>query len=643
MNLDRLFNPISVKGLKLPNRIVMPPMATNYASPEGFVTERQIAYYVERAKGGVGYITVEHTGILQQGKASPRMLLISTDEHAAYIKQLIDAVHEAGARIFVQINHAGRQTTPAVTGMPIVGPSAVSHLPHPPQEMIPRQLSVREIEEIIEAFTTAAHRVKEAGADGVELHMAHGYLICSFLSPFSNKRTDSYGGDLNARARLAVEVLRSVRNRVGEDFPVSCRLSADEYVEGGLKIEETRQIARILENEGADILHVSAANAASVYMNHPPYYLPEGVFVPFAEAIKSEVQIPVITVGRIRTPAMADQIIKEGRADLVAMGRALLADPHLPNKAKEGRFEDIIPCISCNKCIATLRKDSVGCSVNPKTGCELTFQISKTNDPKHIWVVGGGPGGLKAAEVAAERGHRVTLFEKKEKLGGRVRVGASPPGKQVLIEFIDYLEGRIKALGVSLETNREFKVQMVDEDRPDAVIVATGALPVFPDLPGVEGSGALTVDEALSGKKMVGDKILVVGGGGTGAEIADFFSEQGKDVTIVEMLETIASDLVIHLQYHLLKRLEDKGVKILTSTKVIELGKGYVQVQDAAGTKRMDGFDTIVLAVGGEVPNNSVYKSLEGKVSELHIIGDAVKPREIIDAVIEGARTALEI
>ncbi len=324
MPFENLFSPFSIGSLNLANRLVMPPMATNYASPEGFVTERQIDYYVERARGGVGYITVEHTGILPQGKASPKMLMISSDEHELHIRKLVEAVQTAGSKIVVQINHAGRQTFAAVTGSPIIGPSPIPALPN---METPHELTAAEIEALVQAYAAAAGRVKQTGADGVEIHMAHGYLLCSFLSPFSNKRQDQYGGDLAGRARFPLQVLKSVRDCVGADFPIICRLSGDEYVEGGMKIEETKQIAGFLAMAGADALHISACNAASSYLNHPPYYVQEGVFVHLAEGVKSAVDIPVIAVGRIRTPALAERCIREGKADLISMGRALIADP----------------------------------------------------------------------------------------------------------------------------------------------------------------------------------------------------------------------------------------------------------------------------------------------------------------------------
>jgi 2,4-dienoyl-CoA reductase-like NADH-dependent reductase (Old Yellow Enzyme family)/thioredoxin reductase len=645
VRLDRLFSSFHLGTLELQNRIVMPPMATNYATAEGFVTDRQISYYVERAKGGVGYITIEHTGILQQGKASPNMLMISTDEHVSYIKKLVEAVHGAGGKIVVQINHAGRQTLPSVTGYPIVGPSPIpaSPIPDPSRSNVPRQLTISEIEEITEAFVAAAERVKESGADGVELHMAHGYLICSFLSPFSNQRTDQYGGDIRGRSRFAVEVLKSVRSRLGPEFPVICRLSGDEYVDSGLRIEETKEIAKILEREGADGLHVSACNAASGYLNHPPYYVEEGVFVHLAQSVKSSVNIPVIAVGRIRTPIMAEQIIQEEKADLISMGRALIADPHMPEKAKRGLFNEITPCISCNRCIQTLRQGAVRCAVNPETGNEARFELSEADRPKKVWIVGGGPGGLKAAEIAIQRGHEVTLFEKARKLGGRMRLAAIPPKKAVLNDFLDYLERRCKNLRVNFQLGTDFTVGMLDVDKPDAVIVATGAVPFFPDWKGVKDSGAMSVDEVLLSQGVnVGNRALVIGGGGVGAEAADFLSEMGKEVTVVEMLEGIASDLVTHLQHYLSTRLAEKGVKILTSTKVKELGKGYAIVEGPSGEKKIDGFDSIVLALGSK-PNDRIAKSIKGKVAELYVIGDASQPREALEAVYEAEEIALKI
>lgn len=567
------------------------------------------------------------------------MLLISSDEHASRIEKLIEAVHRAGGKIVIQINHSGRETSSAVTGLPIVGPSPI---PCPTRNEVPRELSLSEITNLTEAFSIAAHRVKKAGADGVELHMAHGYLICSFLSPFSNQRTDPYGGSVQKRARFAVEVLKSVRNRVGASFPILCRLSGDEYVDGGLRIEDVQRIAKILADEGANGFHVSACNHASGYLIHPSYYLEEGCFVHLAQAVKSVVKVPVITVGRIRNPVMADRIVRDGMADLVSMGRALISDPYLPKKAREGRFEEINFCISCNRCVQNLRKGAVRCTVNPEAGNESQFRLERTNRQKKIWVVGGGPGGLKAAEIAALRGHQVRVFEKDQKLGGRLRIAAIPPKKAVLNDFVDYLERQVKRSGVTLELGQEFRADKLATEKPDAVIVASGSLPLMPDWKGMKESGAISVDDVLSKKVETGRKVLVIGGGGVGAEVADYLSESGKEVTLVEMLDEIAMDLVFNLKHLLTKRLEEKGVTLLTSTKAKELGKGYALVEDRSGIRKISGFDTIVLALGS-IADNPIAKVLEGKVPELYVIGDALQPREALEAVYEGEEIAIRI
>jgi 2,4-dienoyl-CoA reductase-like NADH-dependent reductase (Old Yellow Enzyme family)/thioredoxin reductase len=634
-----LFSPFRIGNIEMRNRIVMPPMATHFAGSDGSPNERHIAYYVERARGGVGYITFEHTGVLKQGRAFPNMALIDSDQNIPSFRKLVEAIHRENGKILIQINHAGRQTSSSFTGSPIVAPSAV---PCPIRNEMPQELSSGEIQKIIEAFALAAGRVKESGADGVEIHMAHGYLINQFLSPFSNKRTDEYGGDAEHRMRMAIEVLRAVRNKVGSDFTVLCRLSADEYVDGGLKLEDSKEIAKALERNGADGLHVSACVAASGHLNHPPYYAEEGVFVHLAQGIKSVVGIPVITVGRIRTPEVANQIVEEDKADLVSMGRALIADPHLPLKTLQGRSEEILPCISCNRCVLSIRKGSLQCAVNPETGREGIFVAQKTDRPKKVWIIGGGPAGMKAAEIAARRGHRVTLYEKNEELGGRFLLAAIPPKKQVLKDFIDQLTAQLKKLPVKIALGKLFSPASLKRGKPDIVIVATGAKPFFPPIDGIVDAQAISVEEALSKPVLLGKKVLVVGGGGIGAEVADYLSENGKEVTLVEMREGIALDLVAHLQYFLNKRLREKRVQILTSTKAIRFEKEGLWVEDPQGKKMLTGFDSVVIALGS-IPNDEILESLKGKVPEVYVVGDASKPREVMEALVEAEEIALRI
>jgi len=625
--------------MELKNRIVMPPMATHFAGEDGSVNDRHIAYYRRRVKGGVGYVTFEHTGILKQGRAFPNMALIHTDQQVPSFRRLVEAIHRENGKIVIQINHAGRQTSSSFTGSPIVAPSPIAC---PVRNEMPQELSLEEIQKIIEGFALAAWRVKETGADGVEIHMAHGYLINQFLSPFSNRRTDEYGGDAERRRRMAIDVLRAVRNRVGSDFTVLCRISADEYVDGGLKLEDSKEIAKALERNGADALHVSACVAASGYLNHPPYYAEEGVFVHLAQGIKSAVGIPVITVGRIRTPELANRILEEGKADLVSMGRALIADPSLPVKALQGRTEEIIPCISCNRCIQSIRKGALQCAVNPETGREEVFKLNKTDHPKKVWIIGGGPAGMKTAEIAALRGHQVTLYEKNEKLGGRFLLAAIPPKKQVLKEFIEHLTKQLKKLPVKTILGKPFTPATLRRGRPDVLIIATGAKPLFPPIEGIRESKVISVEDALTGSVPLGKRVLVIGGGGIGAEIADHFSEDGKEVTLVEMREGIALDLVGHLQYFLNKRLREKGVKILISTKVVQFEKEGVWVEDDQGKKKLEGFDSIVISLGS-MPNDELLESLKGKAPEIYVVGDASKPREVMEAVLEGEEIGLKI
>jgi len=442
--------------------------------------------------------------------------------------------------------------------------------------------------------------------------------------------------------KMAIEVLRTVRNQVGSDFLVLCRLSADEYVEGGLKLEDAKEIAKALERNGVDALHISACVAASGYLNHPPYYAEEGVFVHLAQGIKSVVGIPVITVGRIRTPELANRILEEGKADLISMGRALIADPDLPGKAMEGRSEEIIPCISCNRCVQSIRKGALQCAVNPETGREAILKLRKTDHPKKIWIIGGGPAGMKAAEIAAMRGHKVALYEKNEVLGGRFLLAAIPPKKQVLKDFTDQLARRLKKLPVKIIMGKPFTLVSLKRGRPDVVIIAIGAKPFLPPIDGIQESNVISVEDALSGALSLGRKVLVVGGGGIGAEVADHFSENGLEVTLIEMREGIALDLVSHLQYFLNQRLREKGVQILTSTKAIRFEKDGLWVEDHQGTRKLEGFDSIVIALGS-IPNDELVESLKAKVPEVYTVGDASKPREVMEALLEGEEVALKI
>ena len=637
--LSHLFKPIQINSLKIANRIVLPPMATNFGDADGHVTDQVIEYYAERARGGVGYITIEHTAVRQDGRAFPTMLLIGTDDHIAGFRRLVDAIHNEGGKVFIQINHAGRQTSSQTTGQPIVAPSAVRC---PLRDETPRALSLSEIDELIEDFAAAAARVQSAGADGVEIHMAHGYLINQFLSPIVNQRDDAYGGSRENRMKMALETLRAVRKQVGPDFPISCRISADEFMEGGLRLSDSQEIAKALEKNSADVIHVSACQSSSPFPMIPHYYLEEGAFVHLAAGIKSVVNIPVIAVGRIRDPKMADEIVGVGKADMVSMGRALIADPYLPRKAQAGRFDDIVPCISCNRCSLSLVKvGSLRCTVNPEVSREGWLRVqNKADRPKKVWIIGGGPAGMKAAQIAALRGHDVCLFEKQNQLGGRFRLAALPPGKACLQEFTDYLSVQLKKLAVNIIKGKPFDLNLLEKETPDAVILATGARTIIPGF--CEGADVITDEQVLKKEVDVAQQVLVLGGGDTGVEMADLLAQQGKKVTILEMREAIGIDMHPAVRAFLLQRLSDQGVSIITSTKAVCFQNECLLTDGPTGSEALDCFDQIVSSVGSE-PNNELEHQIRKYCQNIYVIGDAQDPRDAMKALYEGQAVAMKI
>ncbi|MGR3311167.1 MAG: oxidoreductase, partial [Candidatus Brocadiales bacterium] len=611
---ELLFSPFKIGSMGLKNRLVMPAMETHLCDKEGFVTDELISYYRARAKGGVGCIIVENTAIDIAGKINDGMLCIFDDKYILGLKRLVDAIHECGGKVVIQLSHVGKEALPRFTGQEAVAPSAV---PSPITKQMPRELRVEEIPEIVKKFADCAERVFKAAADGVEIHMAHGYLVNQFLSPETNLRTDAYGGDTQRRTRFAKEIVELIRERVSNDFPVICRISVDEYTEKGLRLEESKENARILEKAGASAIHASACNSTSAFYNIPCYYLEEGCFVQLAEGIKSAVNIPVITVGRIMSPELAEKILQENKADLVTMGRALITDPYLPNKVKEGRLDDIRPCGSCNRCIESIIKDRLLCTINPDIGRESEIEGLPKPEPKQVLVIGGGPAGLSAAATAAQRGHTVTLWENEGELGGAYRYAAMAPKKEPMKKQLNYLIGQVEKSGVSIECSKKATPESVKGFAPEVVIIATGSKEIFLNIPGDGNNNLLGVRQAFLSADDLGQNVAIIGGGPEGCELADFLADKGKNITLIEMKRMLGMGLVGHPRFHVSERLKKAGVQIHLSTKVVEVGKDYVVVsRRRQDNETLSEFNSIVMASEHE-PDNALVEPLKEIVKDV--------------------------
>lgn len=642
-----MFNNLLKKGkigsLELKNRLVMPPMGSGHGEPTGKVGDKLVEYYAARARGGFGLIITEFACISREGKAVPGQLMIDSDEYIGGFKALTDRVHDEGGKIIIQIHHAGRETNSTVTGIRPVAPSAV---PCPVNKEIPRELSPEEIYQLVEKFGDAAIRAKKAGFDGVEVHGAHGYLVAQFASAYSNKRIDEFGGDLTGRMKFPIEVVKDIKKKCGKDFPISFRISGEERVEGGRLIDETVIIAKALEGAGADAIHVSTGVYASMPYIIPPASFPAGYNLDAARAVKQAVAIPVIAVGRINDPVVAENAIANGAADFVSLGRASIADPEFPKKVAENRSDEISPCVGClTRCQGFPGVDphdgGVSCMINPFSGHEATMKIENTGQPKNITVVGGGPGGLEAAWVAAARGHRVTLLEKSGKPGGQMLPACVSPGKHELARAVRYYVKMCQKYGVDIKLGTEADVNTVLSQNPDEVILATGGTAIKPPIPN-DGIPVVQAVDLLAGRTTAGNRVLIVGGGMVGLETAEYLLTQNSKSTIAEMTDTVGAGLHPSVLYFMFDSLEKGGVEILKNTKVEKFTKDGAVCRAQTGEITLTGYDTAVLAMGAE-SCNPLEQPLKERGLTVHVIGDAAKPRKIIEAVEEAARLALKL
>jgi 2,4-dienoyl-CoA reductase-like NADH-dependent reductase (Old Yellow Enzyme family)/thioredoxin reductase len=645
VEFKKMFEAGKIGTMRLKNRIALAPMVRNWATEEGLVTERLLNHYRTVAAGGVGMITLGASYVDPIGKGFLNQLCIHDDKCIAGLKTIADAVHEYGVKLGAQIFHAGRQTIPKFCGGQPVAPSpkpcGVMRFMDP--EYTPRELSTEEVGRLADSFAEAARRNQEAGLDFAELHGAHGYMINQFFSPYTNERTDKYGGDFVGRMRFALEVVEKVRSKVGPDYPVIMRINGSDFIEGGVDIAYTEKVVKELDRAGIDGFHVTG----EIYESFPqgkmisPMSIQAAPLVDLAVAVKQVTGKPVITVGKIYRPQLMEDVLVKNQADFIAIGRSLLADPDLPNKVREGRLEDINFCTTCQGCQDRLFSQlDVQCTVNPWCGREKELEIKPASKRKKVMVVGGGPAGLEAAWVAAKRGHQVTLYEKDNQLGGQMLLASTVPTREDWGIFTRYQITQVAKSGVRVHTGKEVTRKLVSEERPDVVMIATGSFPARPSIPGINNPNVMEAREVFSGRSKCRSPIIVIGGGLVGCGLAEWLAEKGQKVRIVEMQEDVAPDMFFNEKTTMLERWKKLDIEILTKKKVISITPIGIVVEEDGKREEIIG-ESIVLAVGAEADNK--LTDIKREVSEFFLIGDCVEPRKIHDAVYEGAKAGCQI
>jgi len=637
---EKLFNPGKIGEMEVKNRFILAPMFVCSADLDGFVTQRTIDYYAERARGGVGLAIVEYSYIDDKASKSVfRQIAISRDEFIPGLSKLSRAIKENGARAGIQICHTGGCR---MTLEPSLSPSGIPVAPPLGGVAVSEELTVEGIKEIIASFAQAARRAKIAGFDMVELHGAHGYLITEFFSRHANKRTDAYGGDLHGRMRFALEVVEAVRNQVGKDYPLGIRISGTDYDENGITLEESVEFAKELERAGVDIIHVSGSTDMIVHKTFLPIYYPRAFNVYLAEGIKKAVtKVPIVASGGITTPDLAEEILAAGKADFVSLAKPLLADPYLPQKAKEGRIEDIRPCIRCLQCYGiVLKLEQAKCSVNPEVGIEYEQKIKPVENPRNIGVIGGGPAGIEAARVAALKGHAVTLYEKRDKLGGYLNEASVSEHKADIRQLIRYFMNQLEKLGVTIK-KEDGTVEAIENAGFDAVIVATGSNRIMPDYRGVDKPFVMDVVDAYHNKIGKSAVILADRWEVGCCEIALYFAEQGKETKVIfvgsgrETLEEVTFGIDPASLAALLDTIEQYNIEMRVGLVVEEITDKGVVVVDKNGEQYDFTADTVVV-VPTFVPDKELANGLQKRGDEVYMAGDCVEIGTIYEAIHRG-------
>lgn len=641
-----LFSPGMINMTMIPNRIISAPCEKNYANADGTITQRYLDYLAERAKGGTGLIIIESMYVHPFGKNRIAQLGIHSDEMMEGLKRTADMVHQYGSMIATELQYGGRQSPPWALGIQPQAPS-----PIPCQVLtggfIPRELSVTEIKDIVTYFGEAAARAKAVGFDVIEIHGAHGYLLNQFLSPYTNKRTDEYGGTPEKRMRFPLEVVAEVRKAVGDDYPLAYRITADEHIDGGLRFDDLVPFIQRLELEGINLLDISAGIYESVIWIAQPMAFPRACLLEYAKKAKQIVDMPISIVGRINNPDLAEKILEDGDADFIAMGRPLHADPFFPRKAKEGRVDEIRICPACMSCSDELGAGAiVSCAINPAAGREREFDAKPASVKKKVMIIGGGPAGIKAASVAALRGHDVTLYEQNDILSGQLNYAVKPPHKAELREVIKSLTKELELSGATVKTGEKVSLDIINSVAPDVVIFATGAEAAVPSTPGLDLSRdnvSLALD-IVDGKVKPKGKVLLMGAGLVGCETALMMADQGLEVVLTEVTSNLAGSIGLREGWFIRNELQDhEKIDLRLNTTVEKIDGNTVKLQKDGSYEEVE-VDHVVLAVG-MVSNNKLLEDYyqENKEVEIYAIGDVTRPRKIKDAIYEGMKLALQL
>jgi 2,4-dienoyl-CoA reductase-like NADH-dependent reductase (Old Yellow Enzyme family)/thioredoxin reductase len=639
--IERAFAPLLIGPAEAPNRLALAPVKTALGGTDGLASQRHVEYYRRRAVGGAGLIIVEPLYVNPLGKEHPRQLGAHSDEVVPGLREITEAIHCSGSVAFAHLNHAGRAANPKAIGGAPEAPSAVVC---PSTGATSAAMSSDRITEVLDAYAEAAKRVSEAGFDGIELQLGLGYLPAQFLSPRTNQRDDDYGGDEQRRWRFVRELVETVRRTAGRSMALIARLSADEKVKGGLGLTDAVELARRLEAWGIDGIHVVTGSAC----DNPPWYyqhmaLPSGANETLAAAVKREVDIPVLVAGRLGDPERIRAVLGQGMADMVALGRPLVADPDLPRKMALGRENEIMSCGSCLQgCLAQVKGGGpIGCIINPEVGHESEELPTASATGQYLVVVGGGPAGMQAALTARRQGHTVTLFERRPTLGGLFALAPATPGKQAMERPLRSLVSAVERTDIDLRTDIEATAETILDLKPDRVILATGSEPLLPPVPGLDDP--LTAEDLLTGRRQPGQRVLVLGGGLVGIEMAEMLAEQGHTVVVVEMLDEIARDMEAVTRKMTLRRLQELPVEIHTSTRLTRLEEGvaFVEAEGSDDETSLGTFDSVLVAVGHR-PYDPLSRTLEEAGVSATVVGDAARPGQILDATRGGLAALIE-